>query len=182
MNEWLQQFANPNFMPHGHCYLWRPDILWTHVISDAVIGIAYYVIPIVFGLLIMKRKGVLPHKDLFALFTAFIFFCGTTHFVQIYITWYPMYEYQGWLKVLTAFTSILTALVLAPKLPQLLKFSTLEDDYRNNLKELETLRIKNEQMNAVYSATIRREQKVIELQKEINDLMTEMGREKPYDV
>ena len=91
MNEWLQQFANPNFMPHGHCYLWRPDILWTHVISDAVIGIAYYVIPIVFGLLIMKRKGVLPHKDLFALFTAFIFFCGTTEGIDtlLYLTIIP---------------------------------------------------------------------------------------------
>ncbi|MBA6363403.1 hypothetical protein H4J42_06575, partial [Colwellia sp. BRX8-8] len=56
MNEWLQQFANPNFMPHGHCYLWRPDILWTHVISDITIGVAYYLITIILGILLYKRK------------------------------------------------------------------------------------------------------------------------------
>jgi hypothetical protein len=31
--DWLQP---ANFMPHGHCYLWRPDVLWLHVGSDTL--------------------------------------------------------------------------------------------------------------------------------------------------
>jgi hypothetical protein len=29
------------FMPHGHCYFWQPEIVWSHAISDAIIAISY---------------------------------------------------------------------------------------------------------------------------------------------
>jgi hypothetical protein len=169
-------------MPHGHCYLWRPDILWTHVISDITIGVAYYLITIILGILLYKRKESVPYKDIFALFMAFIFFCGTTHFVAIYVTWYPAYEYQGWIKALTAFTSILTAIVLAPKLPDLIQLPGVEIKYHKALKEVEALKHKNAQMSSVYSATLDREERVIELKKEVNSLMVELKREHVYDV
>jgi hypothetical protein len=182
MNEWLQQFANPNFMPHGYCYLWRPDILWTHVISDLSIGFAYYMIPIFMGILLFKRKETVPYKDLFALFMAFIFFCGTTHFVAIYVTWYPAYEYQGWLKALTAFTSILTVIVLLPKLPELIRLPGVEINYQQALKELEDVKLKNTQMSYIYSATLEREERILELKKEVNVLLGELKRQAVYDV
>ena len=28
-------------MPHGHCYLWTPGIVRLHVLSDALIALAY---------------------------------------------------------------------------------------------------------------------------------------------
>ncbi|MBA6339192.1 hypothetical protein H4J57_18545 [Colwellia sp. BRX8-7] len=169
-------------MPHGHCYLWRPDILWTHVISDITIGVAYYLITIILGILLYKRKESVPYKDIFALFMAFIFFCGTTHFVAIYVTWYPAYEYQGWIKALTAFTSILTAIVLAPRLPDLIQLPGVEIKYHEALKDVEALKHKNAQMSSVYSATLDREERVIELKKEVNALMIELKREHAYDV
>jgi len=33
-------------MPHGHCYLWNPGIVWLHVDSDSLFAIAYYFIPL----------------------------------------------------------------------------------------------------------------------------------------
>jgi hypothetical protein len=30
-------FSAEGFMPHGHGYLWRPGILWLHIVSDALI-------------------------------------------------------------------------------------------------------------------------------------------------
>ena len=38
--------SNSAFMPHGHCYLWQPALLWSHVSSDAIIALAYFSIPI----------------------------------------------------------------------------------------------------------------------------------------
>ena len=169
-------------MPHGHCYLWRPDILWTHVISDITIGVSYYLITIILGILLYKRKESVPYKDIFALFMAFIFFCGTTHFVAIYVTWYPAYEYQGWIKALTVFTSILTAIVLPPILPDLIQLPGVEIKYHEALKDVEALKHKNAQMSSVYSATLDREERVIELKKEVNSLMVELKREHVYDV
>lgn len=182
MNEWLEQFLNPAFMPHGHCYLWRPDILWTHVISDAAIGIAYYLIPVLLGVLIAKRKSELPHKDVFFLFIAFIFFCGTTHFVNIYVTWYPAYEYQGWLKALTAFVSVLTVLAIAPKLPNLIKLSGIEDQYRLAQVEIDTLKVKNTQMNELYALTLNREDKIVALKNEVNMLLGQLNKEAKYEI
>jgi hypothetical protein len=182
MSEWLQQFANPNFMPHGYCYLWRPDILWTHVISDLTIGVAYFIIPIILGILLYKRDESVPHKDLFALFIAFIFFCGLTHFMSIYITWYPAYEYQGWLKALTAFTSFLTVIIFAPKLADLINLQGIDVKYVNTLKELESLQQKNSQMKSVYSAALDREERIIDLKREVNTLMNELNRKPTYNV
>ena len=42
-------------MPHGYCYLWNPLVLWLNVISDALITLSYYCIPIV--LIYFARKN-----------------------------------------------------------------------------------------------------------------------------
>ena len=44
-----------DFMPHGHCYAWKPSILWTTVGSDLLIAIAYFSIPM--ALAILTRNG-----------------------------------------------------------------------------------------------------------------------------
>ena len=33
---WL--FDSDSYMPHGHCYLWQPGVLWLHVIADGLIA------------------------------------------------------------------------------------------------------------------------------------------------
>ena len=56
-------FSSQGFEPHGHCYLWLPEILWLHVISDAFIALAYYSIypvgfwitSLAFGLYVLVR-------------------------------------------------------------------------------------------------------------------------------
>jgi hypothetical protein len=30
-----------NFVPHLYCYLGKPGLVWTHVIADSLIGLAY---------------------------------------------------------------------------------------------------------------------------------------------
>ena len=168
-------------MPHGHCYFWRSDILWTHVISDVAIGISYYIIPIIIGILLIKRKASVQHKEIFALFMAFIFFCGTTHFVNIYVTWFPAYQYQGWLKALTAFTSVLTVIVLAPKLSVLLNLPAMEKAYKRTLDELATLKQKSSEMTSIHTATLNREERIIALKDEVNALLAELDKPKKYN-
>jgi hypothetical protein len=45
-------------MPHGYCYLWDPRIVWLHVISDALITLSYYCIPVVLIYFIRKNKDI----------------------------------------------------------------------------------------------------------------------------
>ena len=48
-------FSSADMTPHGFCLLWRPDLLFLHVTSDAAIGLSYYVIPIAIAYFVSKR-------------------------------------------------------------------------------------------------------------------------------
>src|SRR5439155_15175708 len=73
----LVQLLSSDFLPHGTCYLWNPKILWLHVISDGIITLSYYCIPLALIYLLRRRKD-LPFNWIFWMFGMFILGCGTT--------------------------------------------------------------------------------------------------------
>ncbi|HEY9905038.1 MAG TPA: hybrid sensor histidine kinase/response regulator, partial [Candidatus Sericytochromatia bacterium] len=79
-------FTSRTFIPHGHCYLWKPELVWLHIMGDALIAIAYYSIPITLVYFVRKRVD-LPFNWIFLLFGAFIVACGTTHVMEIWTLW-----------------------------------------------------------------------------------------------
>ena len=112
-------FFSRQYIPHGHCYLWQPGLLWLHVLSDVFIALAYYSIPLLLIYFIRQRKDV-PFKSIFILFSLFILSCGTTHVMSIWTLWYPAYWLSGLIKAITAIISLYTAFELIPILPQAL--------------------------------------------------------------
>ncbi len=116
MLEVLNLFSSGAFIPHGHCYLWKPGLVWLHVMSDALIAIAYYSIPITLVYFVRKRDD-LPFNWIFLLFGAFIVACGTTHILEIWTLWHPTYWLSGFIKAITALVSVYTALMLVPLVP-----------------------------------------------------------------
>lgn len=109
-------FSAEGFMPHGHCYRWEPDVLWLHVVSDSVIALAYYSIPIALVMLVRRRRD-LAFNWMFLMFGAFIFACGTTHAMNILTVWNPVYRADGVIKLMTAAVSAMTAVALWPLIP-----------------------------------------------------------------
>jgi signal transduction histidine kinase len=107
------------FMPHGHCYLWTPSILWLHVGSDLVIAASYFLIPLALVALV-RRRGDLVFDWMFLLFAAFIFGCGATHLFDVWNTWHSNYLGEGVVKALTAGVSAATAIAVWPLLPKAL--------------------------------------------------------------
>ncbi|MBW4518751.1 MAG: PAS domain S-box protein [Scytolyngbya sp. HA4215-MV1] len=114
-------FNSESFIPHGHCFLWQPTLVWLHVISDSAIALAYYSIPITLFHFIQKRKD-LPFDWVFLLFAAFITACGTSHLMSIWTLWYPTYWLSGGIKAITAIVSLSTAIALFPLIPKALAF------------------------------------------------------------
>jgi PAS domain-containing protein len=84
--------------------------------SDALIAIAYYSIPIALVYFVRKRVD-LPFNWIFLLFGAFIVACGTTHILEIWTLWHPTYWLSGFIKAITALISVYTALALVPLVP-----------------------------------------------------------------
>lgn len=136
-------FNNPAFMPHGHCYLWIPKILWLHIISDGMVALAYILIPITLIYFVYKRKD-LEFQPVFLLFGAFILLCGGTHIFNLWVIWNPDYTEQGILKFLTGVVSIFTAyalwrivpLALALPSPSQLEKAKAEAEEANKAKSI----------------------------------------------
>src|SRR5882757_5339669 len=126
MFQYLQQlWETGSLSPHGICLLWRPELIWTHVGADAVIGIAYYSIPIALAYFVSHRSDI-QFGWVFWAFALFILACGTTHFFSIYTLWVPDYGTEALVKVITAALSILTAVAVWPLLPKALKIPSTE--------------------------------------------------------
>lgn len=118
--EFIKSLLSSNgYIPHGHCYLWQPGLVWLHIASNGIIALAYFSIPVLLVSFIAKRRDI-PFNWIFLLFGAFIIACGSGHIIDIWTIWHPHYWLSGILKAITALISIYTALELIPLLPKVL--------------------------------------------------------------
>lgn len=142
-----------DFLPHSICLALSPGVMWLHAVSDAVIAISYYSIPLV--LLVFARKRAEGQwRWVLTLFAAFVLACGTTHVLSVVTLWVPIYVEQGILKAITAAISLATALVLWPLLPVALKAPTrseLEARVLSRTAELEQAKAMAERANEAKS-------------------------------
>jgi PAS domain S-box-containing protein len=112
-------FETGGFIPHGHCYLWQTNLVGLHILSDGLIALAYYSIPIMLLYFVRQRQDT-PFQKVFFLFGAFIIACGTTHLMDIWTLWFPTYWLSGGIKAITALISIYTASELVLLIPSAL--------------------------------------------------------------
>ncbi|TVR53137.1 MAG: PAS domain-containing sensor histidine kinase [Puniceicoccaceae bacterium] len=131
MVDWLRELCGTGYMPHGHCYFWRPELVWLHAVSDGLIALAYFSIPLALFFFVRKRPDV-PYVGVFLLFAAFIIACGTTHVFSVWTIWNPAYWISGLVKVATAGVSLATALFLVRIMPEALKLPSPETLRRLN--------------------------------------------------
>lgn len=150
---WNSLLAVNGFIPHGHCYLWKPSLVWLHVISDSLIALAYVAISGTLAYLVYKTRQEIPFHWMFLAFGSFIVACGSTHFMDVWTLWHPTYWLSGALKVVTAIASVTTASILPFLVPQalaLVESAKLSEERRSHLEianhRLEAL---NEQLKEV---------------------------------
>ena len=123
--------SSDGFMPHGHCYLWLPEVVWLHVVADGLVALSYTTIPFTLAYFVRKRRD-LPFTWMFQLFGFFIIACGATHYMAIYTLWRPVYWLSGLVKALTAVASVPTAYLLLRLVPRALAIPSPADLQRAN--------------------------------------------------
>jgi PAS domain S-box-containing protein len=123
-----------NFMPHVFC-LREPGLIWAHAAADAVIALAYFLIPIGLLRLNQRRKDLAFHWMLL-LFSAFILSCGATHILSIVTLWVPIYRFEGMVKIFTATVSLATAVLLNRLIPRIAGLPT-PAQWRQSKEELQ---------------------------------------------
>ena len=132
------------FMPHGHCYLWAPSMVYAQVGSNLMIGLAYVSIATTLAILVRRIENI-PFGWVYAAFGVFILSCGLTHFIDVITIWRPIYWADAAVRIVTALASVGTAIVLLPMLPRaeaLAATARLSNDRKQKLEstlvELET--------------------------------------------
>lgn len=128
-------------MAHEYCYLREPKLIWLHVVSDILIGLAYVSISATLAYLVYKASRGIPFNGVFLAFGLFIVSCGMTHFMEVWVIWEPVYWMSGYVKVVTAAASVATAVALFPLVPKV--FALIESARRS-----EEHRAEVEQLNA----------------------------------
>ena len=149
MQALIDFFGIKDFIPHGYCLSWSPVLLWLHVISDLLITLAYYSIPLMLIYFIRQRRDF-PYPWLVTMFAGFIVACGTTHLLSAITIWIPLYWFDGWLKGFTAIISLATAVLMFWVIPRALSLpsaaqlqaeiqqrKTAEDALRQSKTELQ---------------------------------------------
>lgn len=139
------------YTPRQACMFYESAVIWLHAVSDAVIAVAYYSIPLALIRLVRRRRD-LAFGWVFWLFAAFILACGTTHLIGVVDLWAPMYRLDGVVKAATAVVSIATAVVLWPLIPRAVALPSpaqLEATVRQRTGELATA---NEQLRREIAA------------------------------
>ncbi len=103
-------FDSSGFMPHLHCYLARPALVWTMFASDMLIGLAY--VGITLTLWALVRRTRIAFSLVVMCFGAFIGACGLTHFMEVWTLWHPDYWIAAAIKGVTAIASVGTGIYL----------------------------------------------------------------------
>ena len=119
MFDWIAQFVSERYQPHGYCLLWRPELVWTHVISDSLIAAAYFSIPVALIHFVRARRDV-EFGGMIWLFAIFILACGTSHVMGVWNLWHGDYGLEAVVKAITALASVPTAILLWRLIPQAL--------------------------------------------------------------
>lgn len=132
MEPLLSWLSNPLWMPHGICLRWNPGLVGTMVVSNAIIGLSYYSIPLALLRLLRSIPGI-RFNAIFLMFAVFIFACGTSHFVDILSLWVPVYRLDAIVLVLTAGASLATAVAMWPLIPRVKAFAAAREQALANL-------------------------------------------------
>ncbi|WP_161968146.1 sensor histidine kinase [Fimbriiglobus ruber] len=119
-------FDPTGFPPRWHCGSWTPAHGWLHILSDASVCAAYFVIPCILTYYLLRQRGW-PFRRIQLLFVAFILACGTTHLMEAVIFWWPAYRLAGVLKLLTALISWATVLALVRVTPEVLSLRSPQE-------------------------------------------------------
>lgn len=94
-----------DYQPHLQCIYGDPGLVSVDVVSDALIALAYFSIPILLWLFFPHVHIRLMRRQL-VWFGLFITLCGLTHIMDIVVIWWPIYWAQAAVLAVTACASL----------------------------------------------------------------------------
>ena len=126
MTDFFKRLLDSDFVPHGQAFVGQPEVLWIHVVSDALIALAYFLILLALISFVKNRAG-LSWRGIFALFGVFVFACAVTHLMEIWSVWHGTFRLFGIVKAIAGVAGIATAVLLLKAIPDALSLPSSEE-------------------------------------------------------
>lgn len=106
-------FDSSDFLTRNHCGAWTDAWMWTYIVGNLFIGLAYFAIPIILFAAWTRNRQLHARRSLIVLFATFILFCGGGHILDgVGAFVWPNYRFFAVWHVATALVSFATAIVL----------------------------------------------------------------------
>lgn len=102
------------YVPRMHCGNWPIWLIVVFITANWSIAVAYYMIPCTLFYFWKKKRLAVKKHWIILLFCTFIFMCGTTHVLEGLMFWWPAYRFLTLVDIVTAYVSLLTAIMLIP--------------------------------------------------------------------
>ena len=194
----LTIFTSGGFEPHGVHFAESPALMWSFIIINAIIAIAYLILPAELSYVYFKRRDF-AFSWVFIIIAFFGVWCSMTHVMNIVVFWFPLYWFEGIISVTTGAVSLGSGFAYAIAAPLMLKLvgpAKLRDINNNLVSEIkkreETVeklaRIyddfekanreligKKEELERLNREMIERELKIIDMKKELDILRGNQG-------
>jgi two-component system, chemotaxis family, sensor kinase Cph1 len=140
-------FNTSQWPARWYCGNWTGIQGWNFIVADSITFLSYFGIP-VFLIFFLRNNaiGKLPFGNIIWLFAFFILSCGITHALDALMFWYPIYNFLGVVKVVTAGVSFTTFLALTRESKKLIKFKSPEQLQRIIDERTKDLRNVNNQL------------------------------------
>jgi PAS domain S-box-containing protein len=152
--------------------MWDPGIVWLHVISDSLITLSYYCIPVAL-IYIARKRGDLPFNRVFWMFGAFILACGTSHLMEVWDVWHASYLLAGVIKAGTAGVSVVTTVMLVPLIPKIVALPSPSRLQAVNFELHRQMAARKQAQSDLESLNLTLEQRVAERTATLNTLLAE---------
>lgn len=114
---WL--FDSTEFVTRNHCGAWTPTLIAVNRISNLLVFLAYFTIPLVLFYLWQNvrrndaiRETIGRYPSIILCFVVFIFSCGLTHLCDVFAFDWAPYRLFTLIDLVTASVSVGTAILL----------------------------------------------------------------------
>jgi signal transduction histidine kinase len=130
-------FSTDQWPARWHCGNWTSFHGWLYIISDLMIWLAYFMIPVIIIWYFAGKKNLINYRSVYLLFAAFILLCGATHFLDAMMFWIPMYRLNALVRLATGIVSLFTVYRLIQILPEVFRQKTNKELEREIFRRTE---------------------------------------------
>ena len=134
--DWLWWLLDSSpWVPRGACGDWGPWLPLVYRVSNWLIALSYFAIPLSLVHLYRRQRANLPSPWMLLCFVVFIVACGLGHVADAFAFVWPAYRLFTLVDVATALVSVATAVLLPGVVRRLADFKSPEE-YERIVNEL----------------------------------------------